>query len=147
MIHIEEIYLTRGSSVQWLEALPEPWLSFRPATTLGELACLAPSAWRIYTRHCLKDTVVYGNRRRSFGITLRDGRWRFRFCDAVDNKCLDRKIIEDALRTVEGSVEREIEQLFRVLEWEVADVAVRLIDESDPCAKRLRRLQAFLAES
>ena len=51
------------------------------------------------------------------------------------------------LRTVEGSVEREIEQLFRVLEWEVADVAVRLIDESDPCAKRLRRLQAFLAES
>lgn len=147
MIKIEEIYLTRGPNIQWLETLPKPWSSFRPATTLAELACLAPSAWRIYCRHCLKDTVVYGNQRHSFGITLRDGRWRFRCCDGIDNKCLDCKTIEDALRTVEGSVEREIEQLFRVLEWEVADIAARLTDESNPLTKRLRQLEAFIADS
>lgn len=88
---------------------------------------------------------MYGNTRYSLAITLREERWRFRFCDAVNNECLDRKVIEVALRTIEGSVEKEIEQLFRVLDWEVADIASRIIDESTGAAKRLRALQAFLA--
>lgn len=146
MIRIEEMNLTRGPDKQWLEALPEPWSSFEPATTLGELACLAPGWWRIHGRHCLRDTVVYGNRRHSLDITLREGRWRFRFCDAVDNECPDRKVIEDALRTVGGSVDKEIQQLFRVLEWEIADISARITNEGDRLAKRLRRLQAFLTE-
>lgn len=145
MIPIEEINLTCGPNPQWVKALPEPWSSFKPATTLGELVKLAPNAWRIFSRHCLRDTVVYGNTRYSLAITLREGRWRFRFCDAVNNECLDRKVIEAALRTIEGSVEKEIEQLFRVLDWEVADIASRIIDESTGAAKRLRALQAFLA--
>lgn len=146
MIQIEEINLTRGPDPQWLNVLPEPWSSFKPATTLGELPKLAPNAWRIYSRHCLRDTVVYGDGRYSLGITLREGRWRFRFCDAVNNECLDRKAIEAALRTVDDSVEQEIEQLFRVLDWEVADIDSRITDEHSGEAMRFRALQTFLAD-
>lgn len=100
MIDIESIHLKRGPNPEWLKGLAEPWCSYQPATTLGELAVLSRNFWRIYARHCLSDTVVYGNGGSSFGITLREGQWRFRFCEGPECEFLYSATVEDSLRVV-----------------------------------------------
>lgn len=101
MIDIEDINLTRGPNIKWLKGLSKPWSTYQAAKTLGELAKLSPNTWRIYARHCLRDTVVYGNGRCSFGITEKEGQWRFRFCEGSECEFLYRARIDDALRQSE----------------------------------------------
>lgn len=87
-IDLSGINLTRGPDPSWVQLLPVPFCDFTPAETLGQLVNLAPSMWPIMARHCFLDTVVYGNRRHSFGIQLKDNRWVFRYCEGVNNVAL-----------------------------------------------------------
>lgn len=142
---IEDINLLRGPDPKWVKGLPSPYNTFQPAKTFKELAELCPSWWRILARGCLSDTVVYGNGKFSFSIRLEHGRWRFRSSEGINGKrCLDRVTLEAELRKFEGSTAKDIEQLFRVIDWETNDIVARVSeqDREDPqTALWLNRLE------
>ncbi len=126
---IEEINLARGPNPKWVQSLPQPYNTFRPAKTFGELTELAPSMWTIYARRCLVDVVVYGNGRHSFAIQHVAGlMWRFRGADSCDGEtCLDRVVMEKALAPYQyGCIEDEIKRRLQVFDWDACDILSRV---------------------
>ena len=98
-MNISLISLKRGPNPDWVKLLPAPFNSYEPAHTLGELEQLAPCMCYFFARHCLVDSVVYGDGRHGFGIRLIEGRWKFLFCDAVNGVALTGNQIDAALLT------------------------------------------------